>query len=238
MSTPPLHMLRWFALPVLSMACVDPSNGKPDQGSRNTDAGGHGIDAGASGMSGSSAEAAGTSSSGALPAFAGALGYGGATHSGGVSGSEGPATSGGKFGHAGALSSGGEFGAAGTTSQVTQVQAAGTCTSGQIFGSPISSACFSSSDLEKFGCVPGTVTVGGVQTTIASRAQMESAVFSITYSSTSQVVAYLCTGSTPDAGWLCGTPLLGSCTNINDQSSCGRLYILSPMPLYTVTCAN
>lgn len=219
----------------LALACGATSNGGP--GGRPIGAAGD-VDeaAGLSGAAGSSL-AAGASNAGGAASFAGGSNPGGTPSSGGAPNSGGAAPSGGASGSSGgAVNAGGVAGAAGGTSKVVQVQASGTCTAGQTSGSLVSTECFSASDFTTFGCVPGVVTSGGAEITVASRGQMEAARFSITYSTTSQVVVYLCTGTTPDVGWLCGNPLLGSCANINDQSTCGQLYILSPMPQYTVSC--
>lgn len=222
-------LLVWLAL-----ACGTTSNGSTS-GHSSGAAGNAAL--GSSGAAGASSAAAGTSSGGA-PSLAGASNAGGVPSLGGTSNAGGAMPSGGASGSSGSVNSIGTAGAAGGTSKAIQVQASGTCTAGQTSGTLISTTCFSPSDFATFGCVPGVVTSGGEEKTAASRAQMEAARFSITYSTTSQVIVYLCTGATPDAGWLCGNPLLGSCANINDQSSCGQLYILSPMPVYTVSCSQ
>lgn len=238
----PLHKTRCVGVLTFAFACGN--NASPGENPRNGAVGGQSAAAGSSGATGSNDAAAGaasyigTSGSAGAPSSGGRSGAAGAPSLGGASGSAGTPNSGGASGSAGTASSSGASGSGGATSGVIQVHASGTCTAGQTSGSPVSSACFSSSDLAKFACVPGSVATGGVEMTVASRAQMESAVFSITYSTATEIVAYLCTGVAPDVGWLCGNPLLGSCANIADQSSCGTVYILSPMPVYTVACAK
>lgn len=122
--------------------------------------------------------------------------------------------------------------------RVERVQAAGTCTAGQAVGTLLVSRCLGSAELATMGCVVGGQTAGGASTVVASREQMSRARFSIVYTAAQGTSVYLCTGAAPTTDFVCGTPLLGSCSSVVDQATCGTSYLLSPVPIQNVTCTR
>lgn len=130
-----------------------------------------------------------------------------------------------------------DAGVDGATGNVVSIQSAGECAGGELDGPLISSVCIGPAELARFGCMAAAVNDGESLRTIATEDEMRAAEYSITYSDPGGVVVYLCTGERPDqspAG--CFNVLLGGCSDVADQTSCGRLYLLSPMPSYSFAC--
>lgn len=123
---------------------------------------------------------------------------------------------------------------------VVQIETQGDCHPGEIHGDPgaiLGSSCLDAGYLAS-ACVVARVRENGGLRVVASEAEMQSSEFAISYTVRGTEILYLCRAAAmPGLTWVCSTPLLGSCANAGDQSTCQPpLWVLSAMPMFTTSC--